>query len=426
MERNLNPVQSIDGIDSNGKQVDPRFGIPPDRFVRGRGNEVVWNTANAELMFEMHDDWKGCIVYDRFSRQYVLLKPIAGSRQPATSFPREFEDRDIVSAVSWFNRNGFPKASEKIVKATLFAHADGFTINPLEDYMNNLQWDGTERLSTWAIRYMGVQDSTYVRAVSRLTLISAVARAMKPGCKVDTVTVFEGTQGAKKSTAIEVLCPRSEWFGDNLPHLAGNEKEASQYLPGHFLIELSELKATKAETEKVKAFITRKVEDFRRPYKPNYGKEPRMNIFIGTTNKDDYLTDPTGNRRWLPLRCEDEIDISGLAEIKHQLWAEAVAAFKSGERWWLVDDMEAVAQKQQSMRMQDEPWLELIAEYVKGLDQVSPTQVLNGAIQLTPERMDYRATVRAGECLQRLGWVRKGQISSGDYRGKSRYVKPQN
>ena len=175
-------------------------------------------------------------------------------------------------------------------------------------YLESLAFDpqiDEPQLSFWMERYLGVEPTTdeerrYVEAVSRLSLIQAVARALNPGCKADSVPILEGGQGIGKSTAIRIL-HGAEWFGDALPPMS--HKDASDYIRGKWGIELAELAfQQKAEVETQKSFISRREERFR----PAYGREeicyPRRCVFWGTTNRSDYVKDDTGNRRFLPVK----------------------------------------------------------------------------------------------------------------------------
>ena len=188
-------------------------------------------------------------------------------------------------------------------------------ISPGRHYREGLKLDpANDRcvLSRWMEIYLGVKpkspdEEQYVRAVSRLSLIQAVARALTPGCKADSVPILEGGQGVGKSTALRIR-HSPEWFGDALPPMG--TKDASDYLRGKWGIELAELAfQRKADIEAQKAFISKNEERFR----PAYGRgdlSPK-DVSSGHNNRTDYLKDDTGNRRFLPIRVE-AVDIKGL------------------------------------------------------------------------------------------------------------------
>ena len=218
-------------------------------------------------------------------------------------------------------------------------------------------------------QYLGVKpqsrdDHTYVAAVSRLLLIQAVARAKDPGCKADSVVVLEGEQGTGKSTALRILFSE-QYFGDQLPHMTS--KDACSYLKGKWGVELAELEfKKKTEVETIKAFISRQSDN----YRPAYGREEieaaRTCVFIGTTNRDDYLVDETGNRRFLPIKT-GEIDQEALINHRDRLWAAAAHAYDAGEQYWLGPKAAEIAQDQAQQRLEQDPWVETIEEKLNPL-----------------------------------------------------------
>jgi predicted P-loop ATPase len=246
--------------------------------------------------------------------------------------------------------------------------------HPVRDFLNSLAWDGQDRLSRWLIDYLGAEDTEYVRAVGRAWLISAVARAMKPGCKADYMLVLEGPQGKGKSTALHVLA--GPWFSDSLPRDVGH-KDAKDHLRGSWIIEMGELASIKrSEVEELKTFLAACADRFRPAYARYEVEWPRQCVFAGTTNEARYLKDPTGNRRHWPVLCGD-IDLEGLRSARNKLLAEAVVAYRQGERWWLDEETEAVARDVQDARREDDPWVTAISDY---LEQIADNRVTTRAV----------------------------------------------
>jgi predicted P-loop ATPase len=387
-------------------------------LVKDHHGRVVPNVANFAQIMQSDEAWKGVLGFNEFAHRLVLHRPIPG--QNARHFkPRPLRDNDFTAALCWFNRNGFPRASDKAVTQAVKTAAMENVFNPCTDYLTGIKWDGTKRIDTWLHKYCNAENTTYTTEIGRRWLISAAARALRPGCQVDTVLIMEGAQGVRKSTALRILASE-EWFGDSLPDMAS--VRASTYLRGKWIIELAELTAVKrAEVEQVKAFISRREEDFLENYGRIQGYEPRRCVFAGTTNRDDYLRDPTGGRRFWPVKV-DKIDTDALQRDRDQLWAEAVAAFHNGEQWHLSEAASKLAQVQQADRAPDDTWEPVVRTYLEGLPEVSTKMVLEHALGILPSAQEHKDKLRVADLLARLGWVKRGRFTTPEAKGLTRFI----
>src|SRR5215471_13011524 len=132
---------------------------------------------------------------------------------------------------------GFLKLGRENTRDAVTKHALDNAYHPVRDYLTPLEWDGTDRLSSWLSDYLGVAKTEYSSGVGKMFPISMVARIYKPGCRVDHMLLLEGPQGILKSTACREL--GGHWFSDALPEVTAG-KDVSQHLKGKWLIERSE------------------------------------------------------------------------------------------------------------------------------------------------------------------------------------------
>ena len=284
---------------------------------------------------------------------------------------------------------------------SLAAERNGF--HPLQDYLQSLEWDGALRLDDWLSTYLGVEASPYVQAVGRMFLIQMVARVLRPGCKGDYMLILEGPQGEGKSTACKILAGE-EYYSDSLPDLQ-HEKDAMQHLRGMWLLEIGEMAAmSRSDADQIKHFVSKTSDRFRPSYGRNEVTNPRQCVFVGTTNREDYLRDETGARRFWPVTV-GTIDLDALKDDRDQLLAEAVVAFKAGEHWWPNRDFEREHMAaQQEMRQEGDPWEPVIANYVENYDRVTTLDIARNALHVPTERLGTAQQRRIGACMVRLGW----------------------
>jgi predicted P-loop ATPase len=202
------------------------------------------------------------------------------------------------------------------------------------------------------------------------------------------------------------------------------------------MVELAELDAiTRAEVSRIKAFMSRNIDHYRPPYGRRVVDVPRQCVFAGTANKQSYLRDETGGRRFWPVVC-GSIDIEGLKMTRDQLWAEAVARFKAGDKWWLeTEALTDVAAEEQDVRYTVDAWERSITEHLAkleaettGIAETTVWDILEKVLIIPLERQDQRHVLRVVAILQRLGWEqvrarRGGRTRQRVYRPRGREVR---
>jgi predicted P-loop ATPase len=280
-------------------------------------------------------------------------------------------------------------------------------------------------IDTFLIDFFGAPDTPLTRAVGAKWLISAVARAYEPGCKVDSMLVLEGRQGLKKSRFLSQLCPDPHWFADGLS--AFGSKDQAVEVNGKWIIELAEMSGFSREIEQIKAFVTRQAENFRPPYGRNTIRCPRKCVFAATVNPDvaGYLRDNTGNRRFWPIECSRQApEIT--PEMRDRMWSEAKARYLAGERWHLEDaELIRAAEEEQEKRVVHDGWHEHIARFVESKANVSIDEILSECVKLPIEKRDRSATTRVGNVLTSLKWKKYRPRENGKVTTR-RYSNPAN
>jgi hypothetical protein len=316
--------------------------------------------------------------------------------------------------------------------------------DPLREYLMGLRWDGVPRVNLFAEQYLGAQlvdDATgegitsYVHKVSRRWLISAVARALEPGCQVDTVLVLEGDQGIRKSSAFRVL--GGPFFADSAISFA--DKDSKMLAASAWIIELAELAAfRRSDIELQKSFITAPKDRFRPPYGRAIEEYKRRAIFVGTTNETGYLVDDTGHRRYWPLRCT-RVDVGALKRDRDQIWAEAVALYRAAitcedcariksedghehgcavHRWWFEHDEQHEAEVVAASRASDQPMTEIIREWWVGLSKserkaMRSTDVALRAMLMRPADITRAVETDIGRAMRSLGFKKRRHRAEG-------------
>lgn len=278
---------------------------------------------------------------------------------------RLWSDTDT-NGLYWYMEKVYKITKRGNIDAALDIHAATHAFNEVQDYIKHLSWDGTARLDTLFVDYLGAEDTPYNRAVCRKSFTAAVARAMEPGCKYDNMLILCGRQGLGKSTLLDKMS--RGWFNDSIRTFEG--KEASELLQGVWLVEVAELDAfRRTDVARIKQFLSLTADRYRAAYGRNVKEYPRCCAFFGTCNERDFLQDMTGNRRFWPVDVGSQPATKSVwrdltdAEIS-QVWAEAKARWQTGEQLYLTGEIEKVAQEMQEQHREASPKEGIIADFV--------------------------------------------------------------
>ena len=294
--------------------------------------------------------------------------------------------------------------------------------NPIADMLDALPpWDGEPRarFMLWAL--FGAEDNSYTREASSVWMRGAVRRGYEPGCKFDYTIVLKGAQGIKKSLTGRRLAMREEYFCETVTDIT-NAKTTAEQTGCKWIVEIGELSGLKGkELEAVKAALTAQKTTVRQAYAHFPVDQPRSCVFLATTNESNFLTDPTGNRRFLPVDCAVAVDrkgwdLAGIEELElfiEQAWAEVVQQYKAAKKQaktedeflrlfplMLADDVEALADEQRDASSVEDTRIGVIEAWLDG-------RVMLKKYRICARMVAEDAFGLSGEALERNKWIMK-------------------
>lgn len=353
-----------------------------------------------------------CMAYNLFEDR-IFIDHCPPWDNPKTFTPHEFFEDEAIRIRAWMEIKAGIKLGKNDVFDLVISQAKRRTINPPADYLRSLEWDTKRRLDMWLTYYLGAvsQPKEYLAAVGTKWLVAAVARLFEPGYKFDHVLILEGRQGIGKSRTLENLATfgGERYFIDQ--GLDIRNKDSLISLQGKVIFEMAELVSfKKAETEQIKNFITQSFDFYRPPYARNSRTRGRMFVIAGSTNPEEgagYFTDVTGNRRYWPVACGDNIDAEAIIKDREQLWAEAVFLYHHGEQVWLSDDEMKLAEHEQKQRLVADA---LLDDVEKAIDAIRlngghvTTNAIMDFLKIDPERKSNLLLSRVRSVLVGLGY----------------------
>lgn len=351
------------------------------------------------------------------------------------------------------------KVSDRDLRAAIDVSAHAWRFHPVKLKLEQTKWDGVRRMDHLFIDYLGAADTPYHRETAIKTLVAAVARIYEPGHKFDYVPILEGVQGKRKSTFIETLA--FGWFAE-LEGDLHDRKGMVEKMQGAWILEIPELQGfSKAEVTTIKGLVSARQDKVRMAYARRAVVFYRQCIFMGSTNEDEYLRDPTGGRRFWPIHCaiKGEIDITMLRHNLPQIWAEAAQAYHdlrklcqdgplplylntkdAADEALLIQSSRSQESSEQSLSGEIMVWLNTPIEDGTGFDDLDADapklyRQETCMAQIWREMMgrqgplQHSDAIKIGNALKATGWNRSvGQINSAEINkkyGKTRvYSRP--
>lgn len=279
--------------------------------------------------------------------------------------------------------------------------------DPVKDYLLRCKRNGTILdINGLAHGLFGTSNRLH-DVYFRKWLIACVARVFEPGCKFDEALILQGKQESYKSTFFRVM--GSGFFTDSMTNKL--DKDDLLLLGRNWIVEWGELDGFTAKIYHghIKHFLSKQDDFFRVPYGKDTQRVPRRTVIVGSTNRDDFLSDPTGNRRFWIIPVTKEIPLDTVKDMVEDLWATAVTLYESGEDWRLPRELRAMqADDNQNYELTD-PWEEILLPYLETQEAIHVTvielfkKLEAEGINLTRSKGDQ---MRLADLLRRSGWER--------------------
>ena len=403
------------GVISNSFEVltaKPK-GRPWPAFRRDRNGRIYATINNVLLALGRSDICGYEIAFDQFKDEIVIA-------DMGTSNWISFKDSHYVQLRSNLEILGFMSIGRELIRDAVLFISDKNTFDSAQLWLSSLVWDGVPRVTDFMRDRFGAEDTPYVRAVSNYLWSALAGRVIDPGVKADMAVILVGIQGAGKSSGVSAIAPDLQFFTEI--SFAEKEDDLARRMRGRLLAEISELRGLNSkDLEGIKAFITRQNENWIPKYREYAISYPRRTVFIGTTNSNEFLSDETGNRRFLPIKT-NRVEVDAIRHDCLQLWAEAASMYQMlGVQWRGVEELSIDAHNEHMMvdpwQVQVRKWLdkpfELTGVKPRERDFLIALDVLNQAIGLETKHIGKREEMRISRTLGACGYKKERRSVNG-------------
>lgn len=378
---------------------------------------------NFEIVMDKDDRFAGKIRFNEFAQQLYLCGNVPWEKEDNCRAWSSHDDSALFSLIQadygLKSRQDFADALKNVSMRNKF--------HPVRELLDSLTWDGKEHIRSLLPEYLGAEDSDYTYQVMRLWMLGAVSRVYKPGSKFDYTIILQGSQGIGKSTFLKSMALDDSWFNDSLDSL--DSDKAVQSLTGSWIIELAELKSlarTAGGVESVKRFLTATQDKYRIPYERRADTFYRQCVFAGTTNKDDFLQDETGNRRFLIVQTSvkkpsKSLFVPEIMDTIKLAWAEAVHIWKNEKPQLILSEAYMQEAKElQEANMADDGKRGIIQEYLEGKTQVCAREIWEKALGENVSPRKYQITEINDIIAKVPGWKKLKSPRNFEGYGKQR------
>lgn len=403
-------VASVDEFELVAKPTTERE-LP--KFRRHKDGNILATVENVTMAVARPDLCGVDIRFDTFRDEVMYSIAEREEWQP-------FLDVDYVRLRIALEKGGFMPIGRELIRDVVLLVASENSFDSAQLWLSRLKWDGVPRVATFLCDYFGTEDTEYTRSVSTYLWSAMAGRVVQPGVKADMAPILVGEQGKGKSTAVSAMVPSMNFFKE----ISFDEKDddLKRKMRGTLIAEIGELRGLHTkELEAIKSFITRTHETWIPKYKEFEVQFPRRLVFIGTTNKEEFLADETGNRRWLPVRVGD-VDVAGIRRDHALLWAEAKVLFDEGGVHY--KGLEKLAEAVHDEHTIHDSWCDVVNHWLDTPDDLTGeiprtrkflrvSEVLVEALGFVERNISRKEETRMSATFRTLGYVRKKSRVNG-------------